>query len=271
VLVWLLAGVAAARVLVFCAAFPFFNNVDEQAHFDVVIRYSRGQLPRGLGPCLKESAEYMALYGTPEYFFGPETFPGGRIPPPLWTHAGDELGPGRGYRTAQEQSVINHEAAQAPLYYAVAGLWLHLGRASGFSGGFLLYWIRFLNAFLAATLVWLGYSAARLMFPERGLLRLGMPLLLAVYPQDMYYSIQSDVLSPLLFGVAFIGLVKWLRPDPPGVRWAVLTGLALAGTGLTKVTNLPLLAVAAAVLLWRAWRLAKAGGLRPALPALGWR
>jgi len=36
---------AAIRVFAFSAAFPFFNNVDERAHFDMVLKYSRGHLP----------------------------------------------------------------------------------------------------------------------------------------------------------------------------------------------------------------------------------
>src|SRR5215831_610804 len=39
---------AAARVLFFCAAFPFFNNVDERRHFDLVIKYAEGHVPRGV-------------------------------------------------------------------------------------------------------------------------------------------------------------------------------------------------------------------------------
>ena len=35
----------AIRVFAFSAAFPFFNNVDEVAHFDLVFKYSRGHLP----------------------------------------------------------------------------------------------------------------------------------------------------------------------------------------------------------------------------------
>ena len=36
-IVWILAVLAALRVLVYCAAFPFFNNVDELYHFDLEI------------------------------------------------------------------------------------------------------------------------------------------------------------------------------------------------------------------------------------------
>ena len=40
--------VAAVRVAIFTAAFPFFNSVDESVHFDLVCKYSHGELPRGL-------------------------------------------------------------------------------------------------------------------------------------------------------------------------------------------------------------------------------
>ena len=43
--VWLLCLLAAVHVFVFSAAFPFFTNVDEPAHFDLVINYSQGHIP----------------------------------------------------------------------------------------------------------------------------------------------------------------------------------------------------------------------------------
>jgi hypothetical protein len=44
-LIGLLGAVAGLRVFIYAAAFPFFCNVDESAHFDLVLKYSRGQLP----------------------------------------------------------------------------------------------------------------------------------------------------------------------------------------------------------------------------------
>jgi len=92
-----------------------------------------------------------------------------------------------------------------------------------FSRRSLLYWLRFLNLFFVGALVWLGYITARLVFPEREFLRLGVPALLAFVPQSAFYSIQNDVLSPLAFGAAFICLVKLLRADIPGVRLGMIT------------------------------------------------
>ncbi len=48
-LILLLCAIAALRVFTFCAAFPFFNNVDEQAHVDLVMKYARGDVPREFG------------------------------------------------------------------------------------------------------------------------------------------------------------------------------------------------------------------------------
>ena len=44
----ILCVLAALRVFVFSAAFPFFTNVDEQSHVDLVSKYARGHVPAGL-------------------------------------------------------------------------------------------------------------------------------------------------------------------------------------------------------------------------------
>src|SRR6476660_9449762 len=84
-LVLVLCVVAAARVFACSAAFPLFNNVDEQAHVDLVMKYARGQVPRDLGHYSHESAYAFSLCGTPEYFTAPEQLTTGTFPPPTWT------------------------------------------------------------------------------------------------------------------------------------------------------------------------------------------
>ena len=44
-LIIVLCIIALVRIFTFSAAFPFFNNVDEHAHFDMVIKYAGGFLP----------------------------------------------------------------------------------------------------------------------------------------------------------------------------------------------------------------------------------
>jgi Predicted membrane protein (DUF2142) len=256
---------AAVHAFIFSAAFPFFNNVDEQAHFDLVIKYSHGHVPRRLEPVSVESAQYIVTYGTKEYL---GDFHGEPVPPPPWTQPAEKV---RQQLFADEgvwKKVISWEAAQQPLYYILVGAWWNLGRWLGFEGGHLLYWLRFLNIFFVAALVWLGHLAARLIFPENKFLRLGVPALIAFIPQTAFYSIQNDVLSPLCFGAAFVHLIKFLRAENPGVRLGVITGLILAATFLTKTSNLPLLAVSALVILFKAAQLARAGKFRAALPSL---
>jgi len=266
-IVWLLCLLAAIHVFVFAAAFPFFNNVDEQIHFDLVVKYSQGHLPRSLEPVSAEAVPYAALFGTPEYVGIPTNQPGGRFPPPPWQQPVDDARRRVAARIEAWHNVINHEASQPPLYYTVAGAWWRLGKWLSFRDGPLLYWLRFLNVFVVAGLVWLGYVAARLVFPESSFARLGVPALVAFLPQSAFYSIQNDVLSPLCFGAAFVGLVKWLRADAPSVRLGALTGLALAATFLTKISNLPLLAMAGLAVLCQAWRAARARKWRAAGPA----
>jgi Predicted membrane protein (DUF2142) len=265
VLVWLLCVLAGARVFFFCAAFPFFNNTDEQAHFDLVLKYSHGHFPRGMENFSPESIRYLALCSSPEFFVGPERFPDRNFPAPVEGESPAAL-------SQAEQSwghAVNAEAWQPPLYYAVGGVWLKLGESFGFSGAHLLYWVRFLNVFLAAALVWLSFLAAREFFPEQTWLRLCVPLLTAFIPQDMFYGIGNDTLSPLCFGAAFICVVRWLRAEVPEGRLALCLGLAISATYLTKVSNAPLLAIACFALALSLLSMARSGKLRRVLPALG--
>ena len=82
-LVVALCLIAAARVFFFSAAFPFFGNVDESAHVDLVVKYSRGHVPRE--PVERydtETARLVARYQTLEYVQQPTRFPMG-FPRPL--------------------------------------------------------------------------------------------------------------------------------------------------------------------------------------------
>jgi len=90
-----LCAFAVIRVFIFSAAFPFFNNVDEPAHFDMVYKYSQFQSPSKLSENLygRVPAEVLLLYGTNEYFSSPDAFPDG-YPPPLYKEANAENDPG---------------------------------------------------------------------------------------------------------------------------------------------------------------------------------
>src|SRR5438445_10716093 len=99
-LILFFCAVAAVRVLIFSAAFPFFNNVDEQEHVDLVMKYARGEVPRDLGNYSSASAHYFSVYGTPEYFTAPRQFKANDFPPPNWT-----------LPTEQREDAVNRNSA----------------------------------------------------------------------------------------------------------------------------------------------------------------
>lgn len=259
---------AAVRVLVFSAGFPFFNNVDERRHFDLVMKYAYGHVPRGAELISLATLPYLSRYASPEFLSAPEDFEGGYFGP-MWKHPAEEAAPTIARIEEIWGRTPNQESSQPPLYYVAAAAWFHIGQWIGIKGGYALYWVRFLNVAFVAALVWLAYAAARIIFPDQVALRLGIPLLVASIPQDAFYGIDNDVLSPICFGVTFICLVDWVRKDQPSIALGIATGLSITATYLTKLSNVPLLFVAVAVIAWSCLAHARSRSLRGALPALG--
>ena len=277
-LVWLLCALAAVHVFVFSAAFPFFSNIDEHTHFDLVLKCSHGQWPHGFENLGAECCEYMQAYGSPEFLSPPNSYPDGRYPTPFWTAAG-AVEISKSPLTLQQaatdmqslrvfEGIKNYESGQQPIYYVLAGAWCRLGRECGLAGPYLIYWLRFLNILFVVALVPIGYSAARLVFPEQAFPRLAVVVLLAFMPVHSFYLIGNDVLSPLSFGLAFICLVRLWQTEEPGIALGAGTGLALAAVYLQKLSNAPLLAASGIFLAVKIFRLLKAKKLRASLPAL---
>lgn len=268
--VLLLCCLAAVHVFIFSAAFPFFNNVDEPMHFDLVIKYSQGHVPSGLESFSPASLPYLVIYATREYAQQPEDFVGHHFPAPFWTQPPETNQPEiRGW-TDFWRKTINYEISQPPLYYALSGLWWNFCQWIGFTNGWLLYCLRFLNIFVVTATVGLAYAIARTLFPRNMFVRLGVPSIVAFMPQTAFYSIDNDILSPLCFGVAFFYLTKFFRSEIPEKWLGAYIGLALAATLLLKMTNLPLFATALGIVFLKAWRSAKIGKLRVLLPSLFW-
>ncbi len=266
--VLLLCALAGIHVFVFSTALPFFNQVDEPEHFDAVIKYSNGQIPRGFENYSAESAVYLALYSSCAYLGTAAMFPDDKFPAPAWTLPVEKARHDLTLEAAGWQAQKNDEGWQPPLYYCLDGIWWHLGQWLGFKNGYRLYWLRFLDILIVIAVVWLGYTAARIVFPENLFLRLGVAAVLAFMPQSAFYSIQTDALSPVSFGLLFICLLWWLRQEVPDLRLGIVTGLAFAATFLTKLTNLPLLAVTCAIIALKLGALFKAGKVSAARPAL---
>jgi hypothetical protein len=246
-----LAALAGLRVLVFALAFPFFNQVDEHQHVDSVVRYARGQLPgptmRGLDPRV---SLWALEFGTFEYLS-----PGPAIPLPYLARPGASLRDPLVRKANQAfLGVPNTEHDSPPVYFSVAALWLIAGEGLGLDDAPLLYWLRALNAVVLSGLVMASFFALRGMFPGRPALFLGVPTLLAFFPQDCLFGVTTDGMAIATGGAAFLG-IAWLttRPEPARARAYAWVGLAVAAAFLTKYTSVFLVAGAAAV-AWSEWR-----------------
>jgi hypothetical protein len=253
--IWIaaLCLVAAARIFFFTAAFPFFNNVDEHAHFDLIWKYSQGHRPtQGSEPFSAEAYRAMVLFGSPEYLRKPEQFRDSRFPLPVATWPAP-------YRAALldrplQNQPPNHEEYSPPLYYWLAGQWLRFGQTLGLQNAGLLYWTRFLNLPLYLALMGLVYIAGRRIFPPPSRLPACLLLMAAFIPQDVFYTLNSDVLSPVLGAGAFILLHHCVTATQTHWHVYATLGLTLALALLVKTANLPLLAMAAAAPVVAAWR-----------------
>jgi Predicted membrane protein (DUF2142) len=250
-LILLLCFIATVRVFIFSAAFPFFSNVDESLHFDLITQYSRGQLPHRFDRLKEETLDWIVPYASPEFLFSPEQFPERKFPTPLWKQSNPEVGPEIIATRNAWSNEMNFEAAQPPLYYTLASVWWWIGKHLGLVGIQSLYWIRFLNVFLVAIVVWLGYVIARAIAPERTELRIGVPLVLAFIPQSIFYAMNNDVLSPVCFGALFLCLVRWSCVETASLGLGIVTGFAVAAAYLAKLSNLPLIGVALVVIVAR--------------------
>ena len=244
VLIALLCAAAASRVFIFSAAFPFFSNIDEDLHFDLITQYSHARLPKSFNRLQEETLNWIVPYASPEFLFTPDRFPGGKFPSPIWKQPWSQIDAEVTITRAAWSREVNFESSQPPLYYALASLWWRIGEHVGLTGLRLLYWLRFLNGLLMALVVVLGYLIARIVAPERLELRLGVPLLLAFIPQNVFYALNNDVLSPVCFGGLFLCVLQWLRSSKPTLLLGAFTGLGIAAAYLTKLSNLPLIVVA---------------------------
>jgi hypothetical protein len=250
-LVAALCALAALRVFVLGAAFPFFNNVDEQAHVDLVYKYARGHVPVGLETFDRDAIQSILLYSSPEYMSPPGYLTPQTMPEPVWRRLANDPKRAEVLDTYAQKLLknVNHESTQPPLYYLVAGAWFRIGQALGLRDGTALYGMRFLNVPLALLLTWIAYVFGRTFFPEDSFLRLGMPLLAAFMPTDTFYSVNNDVLLPILGGAAMICLLRIARGDSKGYAFHVASGLLVASCLMVKLSSVAIVPVAVAAVI----------------------
>lgn len=265
---WALCGILAIRIFLFNAAFPFWNNVDEQAHFDTVVKYSRGYVPRQEATRYDpESLRLIVLHQSPEYLNSLESSGLTEWPPPLWQYERSEARQVISGLYGTWEKKKNHEAFSPPVYYGLAGIWYNIGKLAHLEGIRLLYWVRFLNIPMYIVLFWLTSLFCRRFFENAPSMQLGVLLLVTFFPQDVFFSINSDVLSPLLSLAAL--LLAFRIYDTGGrVPLYVFTGMAFAATLLTKLSNLPLWIIFAFLVVLVARKALRGGNFTSEVPKL---
>lgn len=251
VLLWMLCAFALLRIFFFSALFPFFNNVDEKAHFDTVVKYSKGWLPRNETTNFEyESAKAVVLYGSPEYFYKAGDFMSAQIPPPVWSIynkqksslENNQLDILINKEITRWTKTNNFEAFSPPVYYMLAGFWYNTLKISGIKGGDLLYGIRFFNILIYGILFFITYLVCKNIFKNDLPMQFGVLLMLSFFPQDVFYSISNDTLSPLLCLLSLYLLIKINESDMSSIIH-ILAGIAVSAAFLTKITNLPILII----------------------------
>jgi hypothetical protein len=255
-IVVLLCVYAGLRILLSAAAFPIFNPVDEQAHLLSIRMYAHGQLPgKDLPQVDAESAKLFSVYGTLEYLVPKETIEHMYPAVPLYQVSDREVYPYVAPRYMHWINTRNLEGQSAPLYYLLAAGWYGLGEMLGMNVWELAYWVRFLNSAAYALLIWTSYRLVQKVYPDRVFLWLGVPALLAVFPQDVYFGINREVLSAPMTAVALLLMIKAVDEKERGNRLLFLASALVGFTFLADVSNCVLYGALALALWFRIRRL----------------
>ena len=224
---------------------PVWSRVDEAAHYDVIAQYAAGVYPHDSVTTIRpETLEIMHKTGV--YGFVVDNAyqrPDGLAPMP------------NGLTDAQHVLWVrrhvwqySYEAFQPPLYYALALPAWKLGDAVDGAFG-ALYAVRVFDALLAALLAPLAMLMALRLWPSQSGAGWGAAVLTAAMPgvDANLTSVTNDVLVAVLGAVTLLvamsGRVTWRR--------ALLTGVLLGATVLTKTTAVSLAPAIVVALTWR--------------------
>jgi uncharacterized membrane protein HdeD (DUF308 family) len=98
-----------------------------------------------------------------------------------------------------------------------------------------------MNIPLYIALVILAYAIGRRLPYRDHAMAFGVPLLVAFMPQDVFFSLNPDVLTPVFSGIAFLLVIIIVQGKQCNWRHYMLLGVSISAALLTKLANLPLL------------------------------
>jgi hypothetical protein len=231
----IICALAAIRLFIFCAAFPFPNSTDEAAHLDTIYKYSRGYQPGKELPNYDfEPTAIMVLYRSPEFLTIRNI---SERYSPTWCFPKEVIDNAYEQAIRDETNTQNVEAFSPPVYYAIAAIWYKVGKFFSIQGLYFLYWIRFFNLIPYVVLIFLAYSFTKKFYPENSFLHIGVPLMVAFMPQDVLYGINREVISPTFATLSLYMNLSIYRENSKGYAYYALSGLVTALTFLTDISN----------------------------------
>ncbi len=190
---------------------PDWQSPDEPAHYNYIRQLADGRLP------VMTAADYDESYR-------------------------DEI-VSAGFAPEYNVSLLTYEDWQPPLYYLILTpiYWL--------SGGSLLA-LRLASLLIGGVVVWLGYTIAQQLLPDKPWFAWTTAVFIAFLPQHLSIlaSVNNDALAELLIAAILLVLI---HNSQFTIHNSLLSGILLGLGFLTKGTVYPLTAVIALALLWQ--------------------
>ena len=135
----------------------------------------------------------------------------------------------------------------------VASLWWWIGKHIGVRRASIVVLDSVPECPLIAIMVWLGYLTARTIAPERIDLRIRRAATTGFHSSKCVLRNEQRCVVAAVFRRAVPLLLQWLERRPP-IWLGASTGVAIAATYLTKLSNLPLIGVAVLVIILKLQR-----------------
>lgn len=239
----ILAVLAGLRILIFSAAFPLLNPIDERLHLTTIQLYAHGDFPGRELPHMDSSfARRLLLYWSPEYNHTQHELERDNVAGPLYAlrHEDQDRHLLESFYAERLQQWIDradYEAQSAPLYYLATAVWYRLGASIGLRDWALDYWPRTLNPIAYGLLVWLSFCFVRLLYPQNTFLQLAVPALIAVFPQDVFYGMNRDVFSAPLTAASLLAMARTVKEGHNRPLLLILSSFLASLAFLSSVSN----------------------------------
>ncbi|PIE90158.1 MAG: hypothetical protein CR997_07840 [Acidobacteria bacterium] len=247
--IWVLVVLAAIKGFLLTASFPFFNNVDEFQHFDVIVKYSKNILITPDNESYDNvSIAYRSLFYSPEY----ATNSIKEAEAPVWKKPKESQEKRINRDIALWKGARNYESQQPPIYYALAGSVFKIGQCIGLNHKNTLYLLRWLNILFFIALIAVSYSVSKTVFFNQPLFfHYSIPLFLIVFPQESLLMLGNDSLHPLLSTITLLFVLKNMNKLGDSKKTVFYLSLLCVLTFFVKYSSVGIFSLLPFILLYK--------------------